>query len=262
MAYVLYNLTHLIPSASGKSNFGVLLQDDGRVLSPGKYRILNTISEATKNHAKKRVTFNGIAYEVIRIIETKEGTISSPGDRDRLTEILSHQEIEMRSNLAKKLDAERTENDKREEHRKFLQLEDVRLEKELINKENIETFRKNEEYNKFTNKDGIPSKIEIFVEPPKAEPIEVQPEVLLPENIKIEKPVIEPITPIVNELNHNDHRAQDEVRLIQPVKKVVEDKASTIELPKVVVLDGFDKEKPKIPAKKKGGRKKKVTIGE
>ena len=73
MAYILYNLTHLIPRACPRNNFGIQIVDDMRVLGAGKHKILNALSDKTKKYARKRLEHNGVEYEILRIVETKDG---------------------------------------------------------------------------------------------------------------------------------------------------------------------------------------------
>lgn len=144
MAYIVYNLTHLIPKSCTKSNLGIMLMEDGRTLSAGKHRIINTISEFTKKYAKKRIIHNEVEYEILRIIETKDSEITSPGDRKKLEEILNQQQEEMHKKFTEKTNVEKRISEANEARKLAVRHQEyLDTQKQGTFENSFETFKKN-----------------------------------------------------------------------------------------------------------------------
>lgn len=258
MAYVVFNLTHIIPRACKRSNFGIILSEDRRTLSPGRHRILQAVSPATMNLSKKRVIHNGVEYEMLRIIKVKSDTVMSPEDRKKLAEILDKTQTEIDEKFGEKVQAEKDAKIKREEILIQNRIEDRKVAEKVEDEgARLDIFKKGERYDDFENKDGIVSgakdhlkKVEEQPEPtPEPEPI---PE---PEPVK-EEPKPEPVVEKVPE-GEPTKEVMDEV-----AKKTVNE-----DIPQGFLFDndsGTEEEEPapvvkKKKAKKKRSRRKKVT---
>jgi len=158
MAYILYNLTHIIPKSCSKNNFGIFLSEDRRVLNPGRHRIFEKLSNQTLRLTEKRITHNDIKYEILRAVEVKNDAVMSPEDKKNLEKILDKNKAEIDKKFQDKLNQEKLALAKREEILIQNRLEDKKTAMKINSEtEALDLFKKSEGYSEFTNNDGVPS---------------------------------------------------------------------------------------------------------
>lgn len=269
MNYILYNLTHLIPAGCDRRNIGIMIPDDRRTLSPGRHRILNTISDTTKRYAKKRILFNGIEYEILRVVETKDLNVTSPGDRKKLEETLDTQEREIKEKHAKILTEEK--NVKEQKEREILRKKQVDIKQSETDQDEMlqkEHFKKNtESINKFGHNDGKPSP-NIETEPIFTDDSEVdkeeeakqlakeEEEVKQKAAVKLEAKEAEAKTEVADKEEEEEEGKQE----IDDTKKEMNEAAKNVdkEMPKKITFDD-EPTTEKEEVKKKGATKKKSS---